>query len=71
MAKRNRSEQRAKREKKLEEYKGYIRSKVSQAVDISGWLLLGNNYERALKLLAEREVYREMKGGETRWPLIS
>lgn len=59
---RNRKEQKEKREKKLEEYKSYIKSKVPN-VDISGWLVLGSSYERALKLLAEREIYNEMKGG--------
>lgn len=71
MAKRNRSEQKAKREEKLDGYKSYIKSKLESGVDISSWMQLGTSYERALKLLAEREIYREMKGGETRWHLIS
>jgi len=65
-AKRNRGEQRRKREEKLSVYKQYLLNKLSEGVDVSGWLAIGDSYERGLKLLAEREVYKLLKREEVR-----
>lgn len=62
----SRAERRKKREEQLEGYKSYLRIELAALVDITKWLETGTPYDKAIKLLAEREVYKEMKEKEVR-----
>ena len=66
MARKERKIQRQKREETISKYMSIIQKMLLKGEDYIEWLSVGPPYDRACKLVAEREIHKLMKAKEVR-----